>query len=56
MESGFHGCFRLTNSISNMRVPNVEPSPFARRVGLKMVVNNLCLSKKLGGMGSWDVF
>lgn len=36
---------RLTSSISNMSVPKVEPSPLARRVGLKIVVNNLCLSK-----------
>lgn len=39
------GCLTLTSSISNKRVPRVEPSPLARRVGLKMVVNNLCLSK-----------
>lgn len=41
----FCRCLMLTSSISNIRVPNVEPSPLARRVGLKMVVNNLCLSK-----------
>lgn len=52
----YYWCLKLTNSISNMRVPNVEPSPLARRVGLKIVVKSLCLSKKLGGIGSWEVF
>lgn len=38
-------CLVLTSSMSKTRVPRVEPSPFARRVGLKMVVKSLCLSK-----------
>lgn len=35
----------LTSSMSKTRVPRVEPSPLARRVGLKIVVKSLCLSK-----------
>ena len=40
-----HGLRMLTSSMSNTRVPSVEPSPFARRVGLKIVVKSLCRSK-----------
>lgn len=35
----------LISSMSKISVPRVEPSPFARRVGLKIVVNSLCRSK-----------
>ena len=38
-------CLMLISSMSKMTVPRVEPSPFARRVGLNIVVNNLCRSK-----------
>lgn len=55
-QNNYECCLMLISSMSKISVPRVEPSPFARRVGLKIVVNSLCRSKKLGGIGSCDVF
>lgn len=46
MEQNSYGrCLMLISSMSKISVPRVEPSPFARRVGLNIVVNSLCRSK-----------
>lgn len=43
--NNYECCLMLISSMSKISVPRVEPSPFARRVGLNIVVNSLCRSK-----------
>ena len=44
-QNNYECCLMLISSMSKIRVPRVEPSPFASRVGLNIVVNSLCRSK-----------